>query len=138
MWTTLRELIVYTRLAYPTLLAVYQYLSGFLVGPNVRYQPDIEIPDLSGRIILITGANGGIGEETALQLFKHNPSRIYLAARNREKAQHAISNIEKSSPGTKISFVRLDLTSFESILDAAKKVRQECSRLDVLILNAGI
>ena len=83
--------------------------------------------------------NTGLGKETILQLAKHNPSRIYLAARSEEKARDAISSInsELSSP-VDIRHVSLDLASFKSIRAAAKKFTSESDQLDLLVLNAGI
>ena len=107
---------------------------------GVSFSPS-KIPDLAGKIILVTGGNTGLGYETVLQLSAHNPSRIYLAARSKEKADTAISSLNKCLPSTsttKIHHLPLDLASFSSVHAAARTVTSECSRLDLLILNAGI
>ncbi|KAF9884471.1 hypothetical protein FE257_001732 [Aspergillus nanangensis] len=102
------------------------------------FDPDRDIQDLSGKVIFVTGGNAGLGKETILQLARHGPSRIYLAARNATKAQEAITSIQKtlSSP-LDIRHIPLDLTSFASIRAAAAKFTSECDRLDLLVLNAG-
>lgn len=137
MWDLSKELLVYAKLAHPTLLAIWFYVADFVTGRRSKFSPDTDIPDLSGKVVLLTGGNGGIGKESLLQLAKHSPSRIFLAARDGKKAQHAISNIKQEKSDVEISFVQLDLTSFDSILKAAKEIREQCSRLDILILNAG-
>lgn len=88
-------------------------------------------------VIFYTG-NVGLGKETIIQLAKHSPSRIYLGARNANKAQDAIASIQEnlSSP-VDIRHISLDLSSFKSIRAAAEKFNADCDRLDTLILNAG-
>lgn len=73
-----------------------------------------------------------------LQLAKHNPAQIYLAARTESKANEAIASIKSAVPNANINFLPLDLTSFESIQKAASSFKSSSSRLDLLVLNAGI
>ncbi|KAE8402486.1 hypothetical protein BDV37DRAFT_252415 [Aspergillus pseudonomiae] len=106
---------------------------------GVSFNPDRDIPDLSGKVALVTGGNAGLGKETILQLAKHRPQRIYLAARSESKAQTAISSIKASlSKNVEITWLPLDLMSIKSIQTAAQKFHAESSRLDILILNAGV
>lgn len=106
---------------------------------SIAFHPEIDIPDLSGKVILVTGGNAGLGFETILQLSKHNPSHIYLAARSREKGEAAIKKIKESDPkASTITFLNLDLASFESIKAAVEIFRRSSDRLDILINNAGI
>ncbi|KAF2173157.1 hypothetical protein M409DRAFT_17103 [Zasmidium cellare ATCC 36951] len=102
------------------------------------FDPEKEIPSLEGKVILITGGNTGLGKETVLQLAKHNPKEIYLAARTPSKAEAAIEEVKKAVPNGNISYLKLDLTSFASVKDAAEEFRRRSDRLDVLINNAGI
>lgn len=118
------------------------------------FNPDKDIPSLDGKVVLITGGesvtsdgkpnnshstgNTGLGKETVLQLAKHNPRQIFLAARTASKAEAAIDEITKAVPGAKISHLQLDLTSFDSIKHAAKEFTSTSDRLDLLINNAGM
>ncbi|KAK6499603.1 hypothetical protein TWF481_009968 [Arthrobotrys musiformis] len=103
------------------------------------YNPNRDIPDLKGNVIIVTGGNVGLGFETIRQLAKHNPARIYLAARSAEKAGAAIKQLKADNPNAApISFLHLDLSSFESIKAAAKTIQDTESRLDILVNNAGI
>ncbi|KAJ5021780.1 hypothetical protein J3E72DRAFT_427510 [Bipolaris maydis] len=102
------------------------------------FNPDKQIPDLSGRVVLVTGGNNGLGKETVNQLAKHNPARIYLGARNQEKAQAAIAAIKKGIPEANVVFLEIDLASFSSIAKAVRVFLSEGDRLDVLVNNAGI
>lgn len=83
--------------------------------------------------------NAGLGKETVLQLAKHNPKKIFLGARSEAKAEEAIKSVKSSvSNDAEISWIPLDLMSGKSIKSAAEQVNAQSSRLDVLILNAGV
>lgn len=111
---------------------------SFLFGKNHTFDPVKDIPNLSGKIILVTGGNNGLGKESITQLAKHNPARIYMGARSSKKAQEAIQDIEKEVPNAPITFLAMDLASFSSIKSAADTFLTENDRLDVLINNAGV
>ncbi len=83
--------------------------------------------------------NNGLGKETVLQLAKHKPAKIYLAARTESKAREAIRSVssELASP-VDIEHLPLDLADLKSVRVAAETVNAGSSRLDLLILNAGI
>ncbi|KAH6676859.1 hypothetical protein F5X68DRAFT_245850 [Plectosphaerella plurivora] len=109
------------------------------MGGSTSSVPQRDIPDLSGKVVLITGGNTGLGLETILQLSKHNPVHIYLAAGLEAKAKDAIAQVQDKVPrAPPISFIPLDLGSFLSIKAAAATFRVSSDRLDVLINNAGI
>ncbi|KAL8721896.1 MAG: hypothetical protein Q9225_001532 [Loekoesia sp. 1 TL-2023] len=102
------------------------------------FTPDKDIPDLTGKVILVTGGNTGLGKEAVLQLAKHNPSCIFLAARTPSKGEAAIAEIKKAVPSANISYLKLDLCSFKSIAAAAQEFKSKSPRLDILMNNAGV
>ncbi|KAK5047353.1 hypothetical protein LTR84_006876 [Exophiala bonariae] len=105
----------------------------------MKFTPDQDIPDLSGRVVLVTGGNVGLGRETVRQIAKHNPALIYLAARTKSKAEATIAELKAENPNAApISFLDLDLSSFESIKKAAATLNSSTERLDLLINNAGV
>lgn len=95
-----------------------------------------DVPDQSGRVALVTGANTGIGFDTARVLAERG-ARVLLGCRSGEKAQAAMDKIRETAPSADIAWLDLDLASLKSIQSAAEKVQEE-SRLDLLINNAGI
>ncbi|TID13420.1 retinol dehydrogenase 12 [Venturia nashicola] len=97
-----------------------------------------DIPDLSGKVILVTGGNSGLGLSTILELAKHNPTQIYLAARSKPKAQTALTEIKEKLPNAPVTFLELDLSDFASIKTAADVIKNATTRLDILMNNAGI
>lgn len=107
-------------------------------GKSKAFNPATDIPRLDGKIILITGGNIGLGKQSALDLSKHNPAEIWLAARNEEKAKNAIEEVKGLAPSVSVRFLQLDLASFDSIKVAARTFRNHVSRLDILLLNAGV
>ncbi len=97
---------------------------------------DAQVPDQSGKCFLITGANTGLGFETARVLARRH-ARVILACRNADKADAAMAFIRAEMPNADLAFLPLDLADLESVKAAAAQAQAE-RRLDVLINNAGI
>lgn len=97
-------------------------------------------PDLSGKVIIVTGASSGLGKESALQLVKYNPRVIYIAARTAARGNAAIEEIVQDVPEARdlLKFLQLDLGSLESVRQAANTFLAEADRLDILMNNAGL
>ncbi|KAH0543186.1 hypothetical protein FGG08_002447 [Glutinoglossum americanum] len=128
-------------LTHGALLSPSEVIISFAPYLNVlgkTFIPKTDLPDLTGRVILVTGGNTGIGKETVLRLAEHSPSRIYLAARNATKAEAAIQEIKDAVSGAQIEFLEVDLSSCASVKRAAGEFLRKEQRLDILINNAGI
>ena len=95
------------------------------------------IPDLTGRRMLVTGANAGLGFETALELSRAG-AEVVLACRNAARAESARERIQQAVPGSKPSVEPLDLADLDSVHDLAARLLAEGRPLDVLINNAGL
>jgi NAD(P)-dependent dehydrogenase (short-subunit alcohol dehydrogenase family) len=95
------------------------------------------LPDQTGRVAIVTGANTGIGFETAAALAA-NGAKAVMACRNRQKAEGAIDRIRERTPGADLEFVELDLASLASVERFADAFRARHDRLDLLINNAGV
>ncbi|MFD7232799.1 SDR family NAD(P)-dependent oxidoreductase [Streptomyces sp. NPDC059881] len=98
---------------------------------------DEDIPDQRGRLAVITGANTGLGLETAWALAAHGAS-VVLAVRDIDRGKHAAARIAEAVPGANLTVQRLDLASLDSIRAAADALRAQCDRIDLLINNAGV
>jgi NAD(P)-dependent dehydrogenase (short-subunit alcohol dehydrogenase family) len=96
-----------------------------------------DIPDQTGRTAVITGANTGLGYETAAALAAKG-AQVVLAVRNLEKGKEAARRIEQAAPGARIQLQELDLTSLDSIRTAADQLRSAHESIDLLINNAGV
>jgi NAD(P)-dependent dehydrogenase (short-subunit alcohol dehydrogenase family) len=96
-----------------------------------------DIPDQTGRVAVITGANTGLGYETAAALAAKG-AHVVLAVRNLDKGKDAAALIHKRSPAAEVILQELDLTSLDSIHAAAEQLRSDHDRIDLLINNAGV
>jgi len=96
-----------------------------------------DIPDQSGRIAVVTGANGGLGLETAEALAGAG-AHVVMAARNQDKAAAAADTIRAAVPGASLEIVPLDLGSLESVRAAAEQIAAAHRSIDLLINNAGV
>jgi NAD(P)-dependent dehydrogenase (short-subunit alcohol dehydrogenase family) len=96
-----------------------------------------DIPDLSGRTAFVTGANGGLGLETARALAGAG-AHVVMAARNPQKAAAAEASIREGGPEVSLEVVVLDLGSLTSVREAADRVLAEHRQIDILVNNAGV
>lgn len=96
-----------------------------------------DIPDQSGRVAVVTGANGGLGLETARALAGAGAD-VVIAARNQERARRAEEQIRASAPDAKASIVELDLGSLASVESAAERILAAHDAIDLLVNNAGV
>jgi NAD(P)-dependent dehydrogenase (short-subunit alcohol dehydrogenase family) len=98
---------------------------------------DSNIPDLSGRVFIVTGANSGIGYEAA-RVLAAKGGHVVLACRSREKGQAAAARIQSTHVGANVEIQDLDLASLASVRAFADRFLRAHARLDVLVNNAGI
>lgn len=96
-----------------------------------------DVPDLTGRTAVVTGANGGLGLESARALAGAG-AHVVMAARNQAKAAAAREDVLGSHPDASLEMVPLDLGSLASVAEAAEAITAAHDRVDVLMLNAGV
>lgn len=95
------------------------------------------IPDQTGRVAVVTGANGGLGLESARALAAKG-AHVVMAARDAAKADAAVARIRRVVPDASLEVVALDLASLASVRAAAAEVVERHRAVDVLLNNAGV
>jgi NAD(P)-dependent dehydrogenase (short-subunit alcohol dehydrogenase family) len=97
----------------------------------------VDIPDQTGRTVLITGANSGLGLRSA-EALSAKGARVLMACRNATKAAAALEGVHAKATGAEPEVVALDLSSLASVAACAEQLAGELDHLDVLMNNAGI
>ncbi|KAJ6618474.1 NAD-P-binding protein [Mycena sp. CBHHK59/15] len=108
-----------------------------LFPPKAKWSAK-QIPDLSGKVMLVTGGSGGIGKETAKVLLSKN-AKVYIAARNATTGEQAVKELTQAT-GKAPVFLKVDLADLKSIKVAAQEFKSQETKLDVLFNNgrAGV
>ncbi|KAJ8115088.1 hypothetical protein ONZ43_g4747 [Nemania bipapillata] len=117
-----------------------RYISTiYQLFPGTPTYTEQDIPDLSGKVYLVTGANTGIGKEVAQILYSKN-AVVYITARNVEKGANAIASIKETHPAStgRLELIQLDLSDLTTIKASAEAFLAKEKRLDVLFNNAGV
>ena len=97
----------------------------------------LDIPDLTGRTILITGANSGLGLRSA-EALSAKGAKVLMACRNEQKAAVALDSVKAAASGAEPEVVKLDLSDLSSVRDTAAELNERLDSIDVLMNNAGI
>ena len=93
--------------------------------------------DLSGRTVFITGANSGLGRETARAMASRG-AHVIMAGRDQAKLDEAVAAIQAEHPKAQLDTITVDLGSLENIRAATSRARQRFQKIDLLINNAGV
>lgn len=101
---------------------------------GARYSKDTRV---DGKVVLITGANTGIGKETAVSLARHG-GKVYIACRSISKGEEAKQEIISRSQSNNVHFLQLDLASMKSIRKFVQEFSYKEDKLNILINNAGV
>lgn len=100
--------------------------------------PEVQPRNLTGRVVIVTGANTGLGLEAARHFAVMKPEKLILAVRTLDKGEEAKQSILTSAPTADIEVWKLDMASFASVKSFAARAKKDLPRLDLLLLNAGI
>ncbi len=120
-------------------LGIYRFVSNRQdngTAPDGRWTTE-DMPDLTGKVAIVTGANSGIGYDTAVA-FAEKGATVIMACRNLEKGQAALDQLKAEVPGADVELMQLDLASLDSVRAFAEAFEAQYDRLDLLINNAGI
>ncbi|KAF8575904.1 NAD-P-binding protein [Ramaria rubella] len=105
--------------------------------PPSTFDTARDIPDLSGKVMIVTGGNSGIGYHTVKQLLLKD-AKVYLAARSPTRCADAMSRLKKETNGKEPILLQLDLADLCSVRKAAEDFLSKEERLDILFNNAGV
>ncbi|TNF22369.1 MAG: SDR family NAD(P)-dependent oxidoreductase [Deltaproteobacteria bacterium] len=98
---------------------------------------ETQIGDQRGRVAVVTGANSGIGFETARALAEHGAT-VVMACRSVEKGEAALARVKERAPDADVTLMALDLASLASVAAFAEAVAARFERIDLLVNNAGV
>ena len=93
--------------------------------------------DLAGRTVFVTGANSGLGQETARAMAARG-AEVIMAGRDQAKLDEAVAAIHAQHPEAQLETLTVDLTDLENIRAATSRARQRFGKIDILINNAGV
>jgi len=96
-----------------------------------------QVPDMAGKVAIVTGANTGIGKITALELARKGCS-VVLACRSKEKTEPVVEEIKRQTNNENVEFSELDLASLRSVEAFAQRYRESDRPLHLLVNNAGV
>jgi NAD(P)-dependent dehydrogenase (short-subunit alcohol dehydrogenase family) len=123
--------------------------------PSYHFDTLKNIPDLSGKVILITGGaywhrqtltsfindmlgTSGVGTELVKQLAVHGPSKIFFTGRNTKAANALIESMKLLNPGVQVRFIPCDLSDLSSVRQASNRIAAKVTRIDLFFCNAGV
>lgn len=112
-------------------------LAYLLKGRRGSTWTEADVPDQTGRVAVVTGANSGLGLETARVLAQRGAT-VIMACRNARKAQKAADRIRALNPHGEVVLMTLDLNDLESVRVFVADFSAKYDRLDMLVNNAGI
>jgi NAD(P)-dependent dehydrogenase (short-subunit alcohol dehydrogenase family) len=102
-----------------------------------RALPTLTLPDLTGRLAVVTGANSGLGFGIASRLAEAG-AEVLLAVRSRAKGEEAVARLTREVPGAQVGIRDLDLASLASVRECAAALVAEGRAIDLLVNNAGV
>jgi len=117
----------------PSLLAFFSE-AWFLGRPT--WLPERDMPDLTGRVFIVTGGSSGLGRDTVRALLKRKAT-VYIAARDEKRARATISALREETGATAL-YLELDLADLDSVKAAAECFKSKETRLDALYNNAAL
>lgn len=108
-----------------------------MFGSNT-FDPNKDIPDLSGKTYVVTGGSAGIGYGICAHLLQHNPAKLYLLGNKEHHLAEAEEGLAKFGDTSKIETVQVDLQDLRQTGRVAKDLANRLTQLDGLVCNAGI
>jgi NAD(P)-dependent dehydrogenase (short-subunit alcohol dehydrogenase family) len=96
------------------------------------FDPNKDIPDLSGKVYVITGGTAGIGFGITAHVLQHNPAKVYILSKKEEHADEAQQELQKYGDVSKVEWMKCDLEDLKQTDEVAKELKQKLDRLDAV------
>ncbi|KAI0459354.1 NAD(P)-binding protein [Xylaria acuta] len=109
-----------------------------MLGSSNTFDPDTDIPDLGGRVYVLTGGSAGIGYGIAAHILQHNCAKLYLIGKKEEHLAEAHDSLRKYGDVSCVELIRCELEDLRQTHEVAQRLASQLQRLDALILNAGL
>ncbi|KAF8235600.1 short-chain dehydrogenase [Tricholoma matsutake] len=109
----------------------------FIYGQLAKVPPVVTV-DLTGKTVMVVGANTGLGFEASKHFARMNPARLVLTARSPSKGRAAVERIKQETGCQSVELGNLDLSRFSSVKEFADKFLKDDGRLDILVQNAAV
>lgn len=109
-----------------------------MFGKTNSFDPNSDVPDLSGKVYVITGGSAGIGYGISAHILQHGCEKLYLLGRKEEHLAEAEEGLKKYGDTSKVELVQVDLGDLQQTATVASQLASRLQRLDALILNAGL
>ncbi|KAF1961879.1 NAD(P)-binding protein [Byssothecium circinans] len=103
-----------------------------------KFDPNKDIPDLSGKVFVVTGGSAGIGFGIVAHILQHKPAKIYLLSNKEQHAAEAQTELAKWGDASTVEWRQCNLESLKQTDEVAKQLAKELQRLDGLVCNAGL
>ncbi|EHA51533.1 hypothetical protein MGG_07443 [Pyricularia oryzae 70-15] len=115
----------------------YRKMSSLIPGSNT-FNPDKDIPDLSGKHYIVTGGSAGIGFGIAAHLLQHKADNVTILSNKEEHAQSALEELKEYGDASKAHWVKCDFEDLKFTEKVANELARSQDKLDGLVLNAGL
>jgi len=113
---------------------------GNIFAPSANKFTLEQVPDLSGKVAVVTGGSSGIGYGVTHTMLTHNISKLFIISDGKELATEATDAIREElgeSVAAKVKWLQCDLSDWKAAAETAKNIREDTERLDILVNNAG-
>ncbi|KAF1353879.1 hypothetical protein BDV97DRAFT_328320 [Delphinella strobiligena] len=109
-----------------------------MFGSSNKFDPNTAIPDLSGKVYVVTGGSAGIGFGICAHILQHNPQALYLLGKKQDHLKEAEEKLKEYGDITKLHPIQIELEDLQNVDSVAKSLASKLDRLDALICNAGL
>ncbi|EXM13812.1 Short-chain dehydrogenase/reductase SDR [Fusarium oxysporum f. sp. vasinfectum] len=109
-----------------------------MLGSSNKFDPNTDIPDLSGKVFVVTGGSAGIGYGISAHILQHNCQKLYLLGKKQHHLDEAAEGLKQYGDISRVELIQVDLEDLHLTDQVAKRLASELDSLYALVLNAGL